>query len=163
MSYCAVSDIQRLAPQLMLGSTSRPSTTQVSDMIDDVGRLVDASLGNSGYVVPITGDVSLEIMRDIVAHGVVARALAARQYGVGEPNAPGVKMAQDRFDGLVTKLCDLKDPFELPDAPRNAKWFDKTNSVVETWADMPDAFGNVPEYGPESQPIVSTDYNKMKW
>lgn len=125
MAYIDFAFVHALAPRLPLSATTVPSQTDVTNWIDQVEAVVNAMLKTIGYQTPITGPASLVIVKDIVAHGVLARWLRALQYGVGDVNAPGAQVAQEFYDTQLKKLADPKDPYELPDETRTGEKVEK--------------------------------------
>lgn len=139
MPYATVTDVQNLAPHLpAFSSTSKPTLGQVQEFLTDVEGRLDASFGNLGYVVPIEGAKSLPLVKDMVAHGALARVMRARAIGTANPgDLAAAKAAQDEFDGRLKALCSPSDPFELPDAPRSTErvikdGVDKVQSLAQT-------------------------------
>jgi hypothetical protein len=159
MAYAAVEDVQRLAPQVQLTSTSKPTWDDTNAIIDLVSAIVDSTLKNVGYALPVTGTVSLKIVKEIVTHGVLAHVLRARQYGVGDLNAPGMVYAQERFDKLLAALADPKNPFELPDCPRTEKELEKTGGDMDgNFVEMLEAEGYFGDEGVDQyEPPVRID------
>ncbi len=132
MAYATVEDVQDKAPQLPAFTPStKPSYTQVQGFVDDCERVVNASLANLGYVVPVTGTESVAILKDLVAHAALAKALRARGYGTNNPgDLAGAAAAQAYYDGKMKALGSDADPFELPDAPRGADVVEKHRAEI---------------------------------
>lgn len=132
MAYATSEDVAALAPQLpSLTPTSKPSQPQVEAYVAATERQVDARLANLGYVVPITGEQSVAIVRDIVAHGALARTLRGRAFVTNNPgDLAGAKAAQDYFDAQFVALADPEDSFELPDAERTGEAVEKDPSDI---------------------------------
>lgn len=118
MSYCTPQDVRDLAPQITIDNTSKPNSGQVATMIADVERELDAALTNLGYVVPVTGTTSVSILKDKVAHAVLARVLRARNFGTADLVNTGAGDAQKLFDHWLKALSSATDPTDLPDATR---------------------------------------------
>jgi hypothetical protein len=133
--YCTVLDVNVLAPQVPFTDTSKPSLSQVTDIIEDVALEMDARLANIGYTVPVvSGAKSLKLLRRICAYGALGLAQLSRDTGVSTAvSASGkevdniwTKRYQDRLDWLA----DAENPFELPDAPRTGDAVDKDQADV---------------------------------
>jgi hypothetical protein len=114
--YCTVQDIRDLAPQIVIDNASKPNTGQVTAMIDDVERDLNAQLAHLGYVTPVTATTSVAILADKVAHAVVARVLRGRHFGSADPGQLGATDAQKVYDAWVKALASATDPTDLPDA-----------------------------------------------
>lgn len=142
MSYCTPQDVRDLAPQIVIDNTSKPNSGQVATMIADVERELDAALTNLGFVVPVTGPTSIAILKDKVAHAVVARVLRARNFGSADPGQIGAGDAQKVYDVWLRALASATDPTDLPDATRTGGDVSKTPvnwNSGGTAANVPDA------------------------
>lgn len=131
MAYAVLQNVRDLIPQVVISETTKPSQGTVEDWLAQVHRIVDATLRNLGYAVPIADANSdaYAIMRDVVAHGVAARVIRSRFYGAGDPKAAGGDDLQRFYDDVMRRLADPKDPFEL-DAPRTGSELVKVDPVV---------------------------------
>lgn len=137
MPYATPADVSALAPNLNQGAgftaTTRPTADHVTALIADTERLIDGTLRRLGYDVDAlkldTATDAFKIVRDVSAHGALARVLRARSFGVGESSTPGADEAQKFFDNWLKRLGDTRDPLELPNAPRTAE------AVVKSAAD----------------------------
>jgi hypothetical protein len=118
VSYCTPQDVRDLAPQLVIDNTSKPNTGQVTGMIEDVERELDAQLANLGYVTPVSAPISAAILKDKVAHAVVARVLRGKHFGNADPGQVGAEQAQKVYDQWLKALASATDPTDLPDAAR---------------------------------------------
>jgi hypothetical protein len=133
MAYATVDDVQALAPHLPAFSpASKPSVTQVQGFISDIERGLNATLGNLGYVTPVVGPNAIAVLKDVVAHGALARVMRARAYGSNNPgDLEAAKQAQAIYDGRVKALGSSSDPFELPaDAVRGTDALQKDRAGV---------------------------------
>lgn len=79
MAYAAASDVQALIGALFtIGSTSTPTTTQVSGWIDQYSAEVDGVLSERGYgTIPATGTTDLLILKNVVAKRTAAETYFA--------------------------------------------------------------------------------------
>lgn len=125
MAYAQVSDVIAIAPQIDVTASTKPSTAQVQTMITDLERDLNAALTNLGYSTPVTGTVSVQILRDKVAHGVLARVIRSRSYGATNPDDQGAKDADRVYNCFLKALADPHDPMELPDATRTSDQIEK--------------------------------------
>jgi hypothetical protein len=146
MPYATLDDVRNLAPQIPISATSKPSDAQVDGFIASLERIVNASLANLGYVVPVTADESVAILRDMVSQGALARTLRARAIGTRNPaDDQGAADAQKEFDTRLKALGSSRDPFELPDAER-------TDAISKDRADMTRVGGNTGHVRPRFCP-----------
>lgn len=149
MSYCTPQDVRDLAPQLVIDNTSKPNSGQVATMIADVERELDAALTNLGFVTPVSGVVSVAILKDKVAHAVVARVLRARNFGNADPGQIGAADAQKVYDHWLKALASAGDPTDLPDATRTGSDVQKSAAALNSGgntllaADAPFGMGTV--------------------
>lgn len=123
MAYVTLTDIQDAAPQITLSGDSRPTEAVVTKWIGEVEASLSASLSNMGYTLPITAQdhpASFTLVQDLVVHGVIAKVLNARLWGVGNVDQSGAKTAQMYYDDRLKWLKDPNHPYELPDAARNS-------------------------------------------
>ena len=108
MPYASLQDVRDLAPHVTINAQSQPSEGTVLRWISDIEISVDATLQGIGYQTPITGAAARVIVRDIVAHLVMARVMRGRPNPETDPGGfetVGV--------GLLKRLRDPKDPLEL--------------------------------------------------
>lgn len=129
MAYCQVSDVVAVAPGVELTNTSKPTSGQVTTIIADLERELNAQLTRLGYESPVvqaTSPLAFQVIKNKVAHGVLAQVLRARAYGSSSPKDQGADEAQKVFDKWLLALKDPKDPTELPsDAPRTSEIIEK--------------------------------------
>lgn len=111
MPYATVSDVRALAPHVLINNTSTPSEGMVGAWITDQERIMDALFGSMGYTVPLTGTVSRTIAKELVTHFVMARILRSRP----NPETAPAEF-QSVYDGIMKRLRDPQDPFDLTDA-----------------------------------------------
>lgn len=150
MAYATSADVQAKVPQFVFSATTKPSLTDIAGLIAEVEAELDASLGNLGYVVPVTGAKSLVLVRTMVAYAALARTLDALHAGTGQAS-PVADTARKYYESRLTWLGDPKHPFTLPDAP-------KTDSAVPKPGDenMPAVVGS-PELGDSDELSLAVD------
>lgn len=73
MSYCVVKDVEDLMQQKFTNSTS-PPMSKVAQLVMDVSADLDGVLIAAGYTLPITGTLSLSMLRRYTTYGVAAGA-----------------------------------------------------------------------------------------
>lgn len=119
-TYAQLSDIRALAPAITLDGTSRPTSGQAEVYLTEVEAEVNAVLGNLGYVTPIasTATAARVLVKDLVAHGALAKVLRARAFGQDSNLLDGAEKADRHYRDRLKALKDPSDPFELPDAER---------------------------------------------
>lgn len=123
-SYCTISDVNALVPQSPFTSTTVPTQAQVEQFIVDISTIIDATLGNLGYTVPIpvaSAPQTKIILTRLTASGALGLALQVRLTAVSPDSALTNNVWTLRFEKWLTALKDNTDPFELPDAPRTGK------------------------------------------
>lgn len=111
MPYVQVGDVQALAPHVPIDAQSKPNAGQVAGWIADAEAEVNAILRQLGYVTPITGAVSLSIIRRAVANAVMAMVMRSRPAPEIDP-----QQFQGRYDATLKALTDARNPLILTDA-----------------------------------------------
>ena len=132
MPYATIGDVQARMPQFTLTATSKPTIADATIFIDDVEAEISAALANLGYVMPITGPLSLAIVRAWSAQGAIARILAARAAAVGGEGAvASAERAQKLYDDKFKQLADENYPLTLIDATMTGEEVSKTDSGLD--------------------------------
>jgi hypothetical protein len=85
-------------------------------------------LAGYGFTTPITGPLSLPIVKRILTHKVLAAVLRAKAYGKSNPRDTGAKDAEDVANALLYRIGDPDDTFDLVDAIRITE--EKDQSLV---------------------------------
>lgn len=134
-AYATTNDVNAYVPQAPFSATSRPTLTQLQTFVDDGQRVIDATLGNVGYVTPITGTVALAECKKANAWYALGIAQQARDTGVttatsDRGGAPSKNIWTRMFEEWLARLVDPQNPFELPDAPRNNEQLEKQPDQV---------------------------------
>jgi hypothetical protein len=111
MPYATLQDVKVLAPNVMINAQSKPSSGTVAEWLGDTDRLVDAILKGIGYETPITGATSLSIVRQIVAHMVMARVMRSRPNPEVDPET-----FQRWANDIIGRIKSPSDPLTLGDA-----------------------------------------------
>lgn len=74
-SYATVADIQALIPELTIGATSQPSSSEVEAFITQIEAAINGVLSAQGYsAVPATGANDVLLLRGYVSTKVAALA-----------------------------------------------------------------------------------------
>jgi hypothetical protein len=120
MAYCTLGDVNNLVPQQPFTATSVPTAEMVKQLIDDIAAEIDASLHNMGYIVPITGALSLVLVKNANKWGALGMAQDVRMTAVIQDGsiAGGKNVWTARYCDWKKALLDSKNPYELPDAVR---------------------------------------------
>lgn len=130
MAYCQVSDVVALAPGVEISNSSKPTAGQVTTIIADLERELNAQLTRLGYGTPVvqaTSPLAFQVIKNKLAHAVLAQVLRARAYGSSSPKDQGADDAQRVFDNWLKALKSVADPTELPsDATRTNETVEKT-------------------------------------
>ena len=84
MSYCTITDVTSLVPQFPFTSQTTPTQAQVQQFIIDISTIIDATLGNMGYLVPVplTATKSQIILSRMCSSGALGLALQVRVTAV---------------------------------------------------------------------------------
>jgi len=136
--YATLDDVQRRMPQFALTSITKPTLEQAQTFLDDAHASLDAALTNLGYVVPVSGQLSVPQCREAVCDRTICRILYARAAAVGTDAAlQSADAACKRYDAFLTALADENSPIELVDAestddpkPGSAGPFGYPNSIT---------------------------------
>ncbi len=102
-SYADVSDVQALIPEFVVGTTSKPSTSEVNAMISQAEGEINGVLSAQGYdSIPATGDNDAALLQGYVARKVAADVWIAA-YQRDEP-AYKVKAWRDEWAAFINRL-----------------------------------------------------------
>jgi hypothetical protein len=121
MAYVVLSDIRDAAPQLF--AQSKADDGAINRSIAVVHNIVTAQLNALGYALPIdpaASPLGFAIVKDIETHGVIARLINDRAFGVADPKSLGADAAEKRFRDAMKDLADPSNPFTLPDVTQRA-------------------------------------------
>jgi hypothetical protein len=77
MPYVTLDDVRDALPQVDITAISKPNEGQVDDFIVQVEGRVDAVLAGLNYLTPITSDVAVQQVREIVLIGVIAKVIVS--------------------------------------------------------------------------------------
>lgn len=78
MPYCTITHVRGLNPTRTYDATTKPTTTQVETMIDQIAAEIDTTLGGRGITVPVTDPTELVTYLQLVnAWGAAAEAESA--------------------------------------------------------------------------------------
>lgn len=154
--YCSTDDVNALAPQVPFSAQSRPTLTQLLMFIDDGTNVINATLGNVGYVTPLTGTVALAECKKANAWYALGIAQQVRDTGVttatSDKGMPGKNIWTRMFEEWLQRLADPKNPFELPDAPRTAQQIEKQGDAI--LRSMSDGITDDPDYTVDSPVVI---------
>lgn len=120
-NYATISDVNMLCGQSPFTAASVPSQTQVEQFLTDISTLINASIGNLGYWVPVdvvAAPLSGVLLKRICSAGAAGMALQVRMTAVSPEQANQENVWTTRYEKWMKALCDNKNPFELPDAQR---------------------------------------------
>lgn len=123
-NYATITDVNALIAQVPFTAQSTPTQAQVDQFLTDVTTMINATLGNMGYTVPVdvvTYPLSGIILKRLCSAGAAGLALQVRQSSVAADGAVQDNVWTMRYDKWLKALKDNNDPFELPDAPRTGK------------------------------------------
>ena len=114
--YATVDKLKEAAPQLRISANSRPTEDEVQEILDEVEADLDIQLANLGYTTPITGPLSLRILRHMVVQETISRTIISQAAGVRNPDDLGAKRAHEQYQSRLDALINPDNPFALPDA-----------------------------------------------
>ena len=116
-AYASIDDVQARMPQFTLTCDTRPNLSTAQVMLDDTQAQFDAVLMTLGYVIPLTGRLSLAQAKEIVSQGTICKILNARGAAVGTDAAfQSADRACKRYEDALLALADPNSVLGLPDA-----------------------------------------------
>lgn len=142
--YCTVDDVSALCPQVPFTAQSKPSDQQVATFIEDIALRMDATLGYSGYIVPVVdGPQALAILRRLCSWGALGLAQQVRETGVStaisDRGVPMRNVWTKMFEDEFAQLIDAKNPYRLPDCQTTDSLKERPEDVlVSAGGDDPD-------------------------
>jgi hypothetical protein len=103
-AYATTADVQALIPELTIGPTSKPSTTEVEGFISQIEAAINGVLSAQGYSsIPATGANDVQLLKGYVATKVAALTwLAAFVSGYEAPDK--VKLWNEDFRDFMNRL-----------------------------------------------------------
>jgi hypothetical protein len=108
-TYHLVADVQKYLPTLTIDATSRPTQTQVQEMMDDVERYINGAL-KQFYFLPLADADALSLVGDIAARLSAARVWRAKFYGESPGEFEGNTTYADRLEqGAEKCLQRIRD------------------------------------------------------
>lgn len=119
--YCTITDVNAYVPQQPFTAATVPNQAQVEIYIQEISDVIDASLVLLGYVVPITGEISLRQVRYACAKGALGLAQQARYTAVKPDEKTQLSVWTIAFQAWLKDLGDPMVPYQLPDAAKNSK------------------------------------------
>lgn len=142
MAYCTISDVNALVPQSPYTATTAPTQAQVEGYISQISNRIDATLYNLGYVTPVTASATpqtgppyipdpLSVVKEACAWGSLGLASQSRITSVSPDSAVGLSVWTKMFNDWIKALLDPKNPFELPNAQRNARQIVKPQGEMQ--------------------------------
>jgi len=114
MAYAASSDVQELIAQFTISGTSKPTSTQLTDIIAQIAGEIDTVLGARGITVPVTTPAHFLVRLEALnAYGAAAGTLKSMfPDATGADETPAYAFWERRYrDGLA----ELKDGTGIPD------------------------------------------------
>jgi hypothetical protein len=115
MAYAAVSDVQALMAKFTIDANSKPTTTQVTSMINDISGEIDAVLAGRGLTVPVTTPTyfvdALTMLNTYGAAVLVAQAMLPDRAGAAEASSAIYTVWDQRYR---TGMAALRDGEGIP-------------------------------------------------
>lgn len=101
MAYCTVADVSALMGQTFSVS-SRPTTSEVQDAVDQIAAEIDGVAASVGYTVPITSTDGIALLAKYNRFGA---AVSAWHTGVISDDEPArVTYWQTQYDNFIARL-----------------------------------------------------------
>lgn len=119
MAYCAIADVQALNPQRpTYSSSTKPTSTQVEEFIDQIANVIDSKLSARSVGVPVTTPARwVSWLKWGNAHGAAAMAeMAMFPEGGGPGQTPHGTQLWNMYQKFLTDL----ETKELPVAGSKA-------------------------------------------
>jgi hypothetical protein len=101
MAYCVYTDVASQLKRITdaFGSTSTPTSTEVTAFIALIDAEIDSRIGGAGIVVPVVGTSALARLKQISINGTAALVCRAVQMDSEE-----AKVRQDLFDKAIEEI-----------------------------------------------------------
>lgn len=138
MPYFSVSDVKSLAPFVPITRESQPSEGTVSTWIDDVETIVNSTLAQMGYVVPITSAPALKVLKAMITNTVMAMVMRARPNPESDPES-----FQRIADAYWKRLKDPNDDFDLEGVEKTVEAVEK-GSLLRVSSNLTDLLDESP-------------------
>lgn len=113
MAYAALSDVQALLPKWVYDGTSKPTSTQVTTIINQISAQIDSILRSLGHAVPVTTPSDfLDYLKQTNAIGAAA-LIVAGQFPA-ESGAASTSLGEQLQKNYEGRLQELKDGSVIP-------------------------------------------------
>lgn len=108
MAYCTITDVQALNAQRTYGATTKPTTTQVTALIDQIAAEIDAVLAAKGFTIPVTTPTTfVTFLAAVNAYGAGALAEASMFPELSDAGStPHWKVLLAKYDAWMKLLID---------------------------------------------------------
>jgi len=105
MAYAVFAEVQQLIAKWPLSTTTKPTTAQATDMIDQIAGEMDTAISSAGYAVPVTAPAHfLEALKLLNAEGtamLVLKSMFPQRSGASEGSPSEYALyARNYNDGL---------------------------------------------------------------
>lgn len=107
-TYGSTAGVQALVPQVTLGASSAPTTTQVTAWLTEGYAIINRYLGNGGYVAPVV-QVSAPIIYDELSalNNLYAAAYVLRSQKIDSASGEGEDRAEVWLEDFWARLKEL--------------------------------------------------------
>lgn len=129
-NYVTVQNVKDSLPQLRINATSKPTESQVDDIIDVIESTLDSGLQGLGFTIPVSATLSKKILKDMVIKEVSSRVIIEQVAGTRDPDDLGANRLHGIYAEMFRQLMDPNHPFTLPDAEK-LEYDDKMAGAVE--------------------------------
>lgn len=102
MAYCTKSNVEAYNTEKGYSNESMPNSFDVEKLIANVAALMDGRLGAIGFTVPITGSISLAIVKTINVLG--AAAMAENAAYAGEKISKYSELLWERYEAEMKRI-----------------------------------------------------------
>ena len=108
MAYAAIGDVTARMAKFTVSSTTKPTTAQVTEFLDDISGEIDVHLAAKGCTVPATTPVYfMDWLKGVCANGTAALALKSMfpdAYGPAE--TPAYKFFESMYTSALESIDD---------------------------------------------------------
>ena len=108
MAYAAIADVTARMAKFTISTTSKPTTAQITEFLDDIQGEVDVHLAAMGVTVPATTPAYfMDWLKGVVADGTAALALKSMFPDAhGPAETPAYSFYQNRYEAALEGITD---------------------------------------------------------
>src|SRR3990167_5577380 len=110
MAYAVLTDVQALIAKFPISTTTKPTDTQATAIINDVSVEIDATLAGGGYTVPVTSPLwfvdYLGLVNQYGAAAAILKAMFPEAAGATDQNPSIYAFWESRYQRAMKALRD---------------------------------------------------------